>query len=86
MPIPRMADVLVIGAGPGGSAAAIRLADLGLSVTLVDRARFPRDKPCSEYLSPEGVRQLDALGVLGALDASGHALRGTTVIGPAGAR
>lgn len=83
----RGTDVLIIGAGPGGSAAAIRLARLGLGVTLVDRARFPRDKACSEYLSPEGVRQLDQLGVLKALDAAGgHALAGTTVVGPFGSR
>ena len=80
-------DVLIAGAGPGGSAAAIRLARLGLAVTLLDRARFPRDKACSEYLSPEGVRQLDRLGVLPTLDAAGgHALRGTTVVGPNGSR
>ena len=83
----RHVDVLIVGAGPGGSAAAIHLARLGLSVTLLDRARFPRDKACSEYMSPEAVRHLDALGVLPTLDgAGGHALAGTTVVGPRGAR
>ncbi|MBW8771928.1 MAG: NAD(P)/FAD-dependent oxidoreductase [Gemmatimonadetes bacterium] len=83
----RHVDVLIAGAGPGGSAAAIRCARLGLSVALLDRARFPRDKACSEYMSPEAVRHLDALGVLDALDAAGgHALAGTTVVGPRGAR
>lgn len=83
----RRVDVLIAGAGPGGSAAAIRLARLGLDVALLDRARFPRDKACSEYLSPEGVRQLDQLGVLTTLDAAGGTpLRGTTVVGPNGSR
>ena len=83
----RHVDVLIAGAGPGGSAAAIHLARLGLSVALLDRARFPRDKACSEYMSPEAVRHLDALGVLERLDAAGgQALAGTTVVGPRGAR
>jgi flavin-dependent dehydrogenase len=86
MSAPERVDVLVAGAGPGGSAAAAYCARLGLSTLTVDRARFPRDKACSEYLSPEGVRHLDALGVLGAVEPSGSALHGTTVIGPGGAR
>ena len=44
-------DVVVIGAGPGGSAAAYILADAGLRVALIDRARFPRDKLCGGWLS-----------------------------------
>jgi len=80
-------DLLVVGAGPAGSALAIRSAREGLRTVLVDRARFPRDKPCAEYLSPETLRQLDILGVLPAVDAAGGAtLRGTTVTGPRGAR
>ena len=80
-------DVLVIGGGPAGSAMALRLARTGHAVTLIDRSTFPRDKPCSEYMSPETVRQLDALGVLAALDrAGGAALDGTAVHGPLGSR
>lgn len=82
-----VADVLVIGAGPAGSATALRLARAGRRVTLVDRARFPRDKACSEYMSPETVRLLDQLGVLAAVDAAhGAALDGSQVIGPLGSR
>lgn len=78
-------DVLVIGGGPAGSGTALRLARLGHRVTLIDRDRFPRDKPCSEYMSPETVRHLDALGVLASLDrAGGAALDGTRVSGPLG--
>ena len=79
-------DVLVAGAGPAGSAVAALLARAGHRVRLVDRAAFPRDKACSEYLGPEAVRHLDALGVLPVVEPSGSALPGTTVIGPRGAR
>jgi 2-polyprenyl-6-methoxyphenol hydroxylase-like FAD-dependent oxidoreductase len=54
---------------------------------VIDRAVFPRDKACSEYLSPEAVRVLHRLGVVGALeDAGAQPLEGTVVIGPGGAR
>ena len=78
-------DVLILGAGPAGTATAIRAARAGLSVTLVDRARFPRDKPCSEYMSPETLRHLGALGVLPELERMGGVpITGTTVTGPRG--
>jgi len=78
-------DVLIAGAGPAGSAAAIHLARAGWRVVVADRAAFPRDKPCSEYMSPEAVRLLDRLGVLEALErAGGVAPEGTTVFGARG--
>lgn len=81
------ADVLVAGAGPAGTSVAIRLANAGLRVVVVDRATFPREKVCAEYLSPETLRHLEALGVLGALDTlGGTALAGTSVTGPRGSR
>ncbi len=81
------ADVLIAGAGPAGSATAALLARAGARVTLVDRAAFPRDKACSEYMSPEAVRILDRLGVLGAVEAAGAApLVGTAVTAACGAR
>lgn len=74
------AEVVIVGAGPAGSATAIHLARAGHAVTLLDRARFPREKACSEYLSPETVRHLATLGVLDTLDAQGRtALEGTRV-------
>jgi flavin-dependent dehydrogenase len=79
-------DLLIIGAGPAGSATAIHAARSGLRVTLVDRARFPRDKACSEYLSPETLRHLAGLGVLPSLEPFGNPLVGTTVVGPGGSR
>lgn len=58
-------DVVVLGAGPAGSATAIFLARRGYQVTLLDRAAFPRVKPCGEYLTPGAVRLLrDELGLL----------------------
>ena len=57
------ADVVVVGAGPAGSALALGLARSGVRVVLLDRARFPRDKVCGEGLMPAGVEALDALGV-----------------------
>jgi flavin-dependent dehydrogenase len=82
-----VADVLVIGAGPAGSASAALLAHQGLEVVAIDRAAFPRDKPCAEYLSPEAVRVLDRLGVVGDLERAGaRPLAGTVVRGPCGSR
>ncbi|MEI6240581.1 MAG: FAD-dependent monooxygenase [Planctomycetia bacterium] len=54
-------DVLVIGAGPAGAAAALRLVRLGRRVLLVDRSGFPRPKVCGCCLSPAAVRELAAL-------------------------
>ena len=80
-------DVLVVGGGPAGSATALRLARAGRQVVVLDRAAFPREKACSEYLSPEAVRHLETLGVLAALDAHGTAapLHGTNVTAAYGA-
>ena len=51
-------DAIVVGAGPAGSASAIRLARGGARVLLLDRARFPRDKPCGGGLTGRAVREL----------------------------
>jgi len=81
------ADVLIIGLGPAGSGLALRLAQSGHRVIAVDRACFPRDKACSEYLSPEGVRHLAELGVLETIERQdGRRIRGTTVVAPRGSR
>ena len=79
------ADVVVVGAGPAGAATAILLAEAGHEVVLLDRARFPRDKICGEYLSPEGSRILDRLGVLKSVEAAGaRPLRGMRIHAPDG--
>jgi flavin-dependent dehydrogenase len=60
----RDAEVIVVGGGPAGSATAIQLAEAGHRVLLLDKARFPRHKACSEYINPSGAPLLDKLGVL----------------------
>ena len=56
-------DVLVVGAGPGGSAAAYHLARHGVDVTIVERAAFPREKVCGDGLTPRGVAAMLKMGV-----------------------
>lgn len=80
------AEVLVVGGGPAGSSVAFALARAGVDVLLVDRAQFPRPKPCAEYLSPEASRILSAMGALDAIEQSGAAaLGGIRVRAPNGA-
>jgi geranylgeranyl reductase family protein len=55
-------DVIVVGAGPGGSSAANFLARQGVKVLLLDRSEFPRDKVCGDGMTPQAVYWLDRLG------------------------
>jgi geranylgeranyl reductase family protein len=81
----RDADVIIVGAGPAGAATAWSLARSGLSVIVLDRARFPRPKPCAEYVSPEASRILEAMNVLSAARSAGAAaLDGMRVRAPDG--
>ncbi len=59
----KTVDVVVVGAGPAGSAAAITLADAGIDVMVVDKARFPRDKICGDGLTTGALRHLEELGL-----------------------
>ena len=68
-------DAIVVGAGPAGSATAIRLARGGARVLLADRARFPRDKPCGGGLTGRAVRELPC-DVSPVVEDVVHALRG----------
>lgn len=61
--IPSSADVVVVGAGPTGSAAAAHAADRGLDVLLVDAQTFPRDKTCGDGLTPRAIAELERLGL-----------------------
>ena len=56
-------DVLIVGAGPAGSAAAITLRAAGLEVVVVDKARFPRDKICGDGLTALALRLCEQLGL-----------------------
>lgn len=59
----RRTDVLVVGAGPAGTAAAIGLRRQGRDVVVIDKATFPRDKCCGDGLTTEALRLLEDLGV-----------------------
>ena len=63
MSAPSIHDVLVIGAGPAGAAAAWALARAGQRVALVDRETFPRDKTCGDGLIPDALGALDTMGL-----------------------
>jgi geranylgeranyl reductase family protein len=65
-----MHDVLVVGGGPAGAACAHWLADAGLDVLVVEKKRYPREKTCGDGLTPRAVRQLEDMGLGGAL--AGH--------------
>ena len=56
-------DVLIVGAGPGGSAAAYHLARHGIDVLAVDKATFPREKVCGDGLTPRSVGAIERMGV-----------------------
>jgi geranylgeranyl reductase family protein len=77
----READVIVVGAGPGGSAAAFHLARHGLSVLLLEKSEFPREKVCGDGLTPRAVRQLVRMGVDTSEKAGWLHNRGLRVIG-----
>ncbi len=64
----RLRDIIVVGGGPAGLAAAIVAAERGLDVIVLERGTFPVDKACGEGLLPAGVRALEALGARDLLD------------------
>lgn len=79
-----MRDVIVIGAGPGGSVTAYYLAKAGLDVLFVDKADFPRDKTCGDGLTPRALGILDELAVLPTLKQKGFVMAEATVFSPTG--
>jgi geranylgeranyl reductase family protein len=76
-------DAVVVGAGPGGSMAALELASGGARVALVDKAQFPRDKACGDLVGPRGVALLTERGLA---PERYLALGDMEVIGPGGGR
>src|SRR5262252_1088734 len=77
-------DVLVVGAGPAGSIAALVLARAGVKVRLVDRARFPREKLCGDTLNPGTLAILDRLGIARGVRERAIAITGMDITGPGG--
>ncbi|HXH23943.1 MAG TPA: FAD-dependent monooxygenase, partial [Vicinamibacterales bacterium] len=77
-------DVLVVGAGPAGSIAALLLARAGVRVRLLDREAFPRDKLCGDTVNPGALAVLDRLGVGARVRAHALPISGMTLTGPGG--
>jgi menaquinone-9 beta-reductase len=82
MPSPTY-DAVVVGAGPGGSTAAIVLARGGARVALVDKAMFARDKACGDLVGPRGLAVLDDLALE---PPGGRCVGDMVVVGPTGRR
>jgi menaquinone-9 beta-reductase len=80
---PSRYDVLVVGAGPAGSTAALVLARNGAKVALLDKARFPRDKACGDFIGPRGLQVLADLGLP---EPPGFDVGDMVVMGPSGRR
>jgi menaquinone-9 beta-reductase len=77
--LPDSVDVVVVGGGPGGSAAAHYLARAGRRVVLFDRHRFPRDKACGDGLTPRALQVLDEMGALSSI-ADAQTIRGVRLV------
>jgi len=74
-------DVVIVGAGPSGSACAYWLARAGWSVCLIEKKEFPREKTCGDGLTPRSVHQLIEMGLEGELVAHAHRYRGLRAFG-----
>jgi geranylgeranyl reductase family protein len=84
--LPERCNVLVVGAGPAGSAAATLLARAGLDVVMVDQRSFPREKVCGDGLIPDAHAALARLGLLDEVMVRAQAAQHVACIGPRGGR
>jgi geranylgeranyl reductase family protein len=80
----RPIDLLVVGAGPAGVAAALTAQVRGLDVVLVDKAAFPRDKTCGDGLTTSALRLLERLGVDVPALPGYSSVRETVLVSPSG--
>ena len=81
-------DAVISGAGPAGCSAALFLAQKGLNVALIDKARFPREKICGDGVTAAATELLEEMGVLELLrqrPGSLNAFKGATFVSPGGA-
>jgi flavin-dependent dehydrogenase len=84
--LPTTCDVLVIGAGPAGSACARVFAHAGVDVVFADQHAFPRDKVCGDGLIPDAYAALKRLGVLDDVMAQAQPVQRVGCVGPSGGR
>ncbi|HWQ33666.1 MAG TPA: NAD(P)/FAD-dependent oxidoreductase [Blastocatellia bacterium] len=83
----KSSDVIVVGAGPAGTSASILLAQRGVNVLLLEKSRFPREKLCGEFLSPETLRLFERLGVRERMmEAGAQVIRKWVLVAPGGRR
>lgn len=81
------AEVIVVGGGPAGSVTAALLAERGRRVLLLDKARFPRHKACSDYVNAAGTALLADLGLAAEIATLGaHRMEGMLIHAPGGQR
>ena len=78
---PTVYDVVIVGAGPSGSACAYWLAEAGWTVCLVEKKHFPREKTCGDGLTPRSVYQLQQMGLEDSVAAHGHKFSGLRAFG-----
>ena len=82
--LPTHCEVLVVGAGPAGSACAQVLSQAGIQTLLVDAADFPRDKTCGDGLIPDAHAALERLGVHAEVMAQAQNIGFVRCVGPTG--
>ncbi len=78
---PTLFDVVIVGAGPSGSACAYWLSRAGWSVCLIEKKQFPREKTCGDGLTPRSVYQLQQMGLEPEVAANGHRYNGLRAFG-----
>ena len=82
----KQPEVLIVGAGPAGSALAYFLAQAGRDVLLIDKSDFPRDKTCGDGLTPRALSVLRHMGLLDRITALGCRIAGIHLFTPDGQR
>ncbi|HEX8688028.1 MAG TPA: FAD-dependent oxidoreductase, partial [Pyrinomonadaceae bacterium] len=77
-------DVIIVGGGPAGASAGVHLAAAGARVLLAERERFPREKLCGEFISPECLEHFARLGVSEEMSRGGAQVSETVFYAPSG--